>query len=70
MLLMSNNIPSTFFNGPKFSELLRIARCLLRINDFIPRASDLFSRTMSQGENRSTLPKKQKRDLPSLSKTC
>ena len=42
MLLMSNNISSTFFNGPKFSELLRIARCLLRTNDFIPRASDLF----------------------------
>ena len=44
---MSSNIPSTIFYGFIFSELLRKARCTLRINDFIPTASDLFSRMMT-----------------------
>ena len=56
MLHMSSNIPSTFFNGSISSELLRIARYTLRINDFILRASDLLSRMMAQGGNRLTLP--------------
>ena len=47
MLHMSSNIPSTIFYGFIFSELLRKARCFLRINDFIPTASDLFSRMMT-----------------------
>ena len=34
------------------------ARCTLRINDFIPRASDLFSRVMAQGGNSLALTKK------------
>ena len=39
---MSNNIPSSILYGSTFSELLRIAKYTLKINDFIPRASDLF----------------------------
>ena len=41
---MSSKIPSKMFYGPMFSELLRIARCSLRINGFIREASDLFSK--------------------------
>ena len=32
-------------------------RWILRINDFIPRATDLFSRMITQGGNRTTLTK-------------
>ena len=42
----------------KFSEPLRIARCTLKINDFIPRSFNLFSRMMAQGGNKAT-PTKQ-----------
>ena len=60
MPLLSSNIPSIISDGSIFSELLRIARCTLIINDFIPRASDLFSRTIAQGGNRATLNKELK----------
>ena len=36
MLHLSSKIHSTVFFGSVFPELLRIARCTLRINDFIP----------------------------------
>ena len=48
-------------NGSIFSKLLRIVRCTLRINDFIPRASNLFSRMITQGGNRATLTKQHKK---------
>ena len=53
-------IPSTNFYGSTFSELLRIKRCTLRINDFIPRASHLFSRMIAQGGIKATLTKLKK----------
>ena len=45
---VSSNVPSTISYGPIFSELLRIARCTLRTNNFISGASDLFSRMIAQ----------------------
>ena len=57
---MSSNLPSTIFYGSIFSVLLGIARCTLRIVDFIPSASDLFSRMIAQGGNRGTLTKLRK----------
>ena len=53
MALLSSNIPSTISSGSIFSELLRIARCSLRTDDFIPRDSDLFSKMIAQGGNRA-----------------
>ena len=47
---ISSNIPSTIFYGPIFSELIRMARCTLRIKDFIPRAYDLFSQMIARVE--------------------
>ena len=58
---LSSNIPSTIFYGSIFSELPKIARCNRRINDFIPRASDLFSRIIAQGGNSATLTKQSKK---------
>ena len=57
---LSSNIPSTISSGSIFSELLRMARCSLRTKNFIPRASDLFSRMIVQDGNRATLTKKKK----------
>ena len=50
-----SNIPSAIFYGSAFSKLVRVARCTLKINDFIPRAFDLLSRMIAQGGSRATL---------------
>ena len=63
MALLSSSIPSTISSGSTFSELLRIARCSLRIDDFIPRDSDLFSKMIAQGGNRAALPKQLKENF-------
>ena len=47
----------------KFSEPLRIARCTLRIIDFIPTVSNMFSRMMAQGENKAAPTKQLKKGL-------
>ena len=54
---LSSNIPSTISSGSIFSELPRMAKCYLRTKNFIPRASDLFSRMIVQDGNRATLTK-------------
>ena len=61
MALLSSNTPSTISSGSIFVELLRIARCSLKIDDFIPRDSDLFSKMIAQGGNRVALPKELKK---------
>ena len=50
---LSREIPSAIFYMLTFSEFNWIARHTIGINDFTPRASDLFSRT-AQGGNRAT----------------
>ena len=57
----SSNIPSAIFYRSIFLELFRIASCTLRINDFLPTASDLFSRMIAKGGNRVALTKKLKK---------
>ena len=46
---LSSNIPSSIFYGSIFIEILRIARCTLLFDDFIPRLSELLLRMNSQG---------------------
>ena len=46
---LSGNIPSYVFYGSIMSEFLRVARCTLLLSDFIPRASSLHKRMISQG---------------------
>ena len=61
---MSSNISSTMFYGSITPELLHTTtRHTLRINDFIPRASDFFffSRMIAQGKNRATTTKQLKK---------
>ena len=48
----SSNIPRFVFYGTIMSEFIRIARSTLQLDDFIPRASNLLSRMISQGGNR------------------
>ena len=57
---LSSNMPSTISSGSIFSGLLRMARCSLKPKNFIPRASDLFSRMIVQDGNRATLTKQLK----------
>ena len=54
---MSSNIPSTVFYGSVLSEFLRIARCTLLFEDFIPKANQLFQRMVTQGGKKSLICK-------------
>ena len=45
------NIPSTIFYGSIFSKFPGIARCMLELEHFLTRASELYSRMLSPGEN-------------------
>ena len=53
--LINENIPSTIFYGSIFSEFLRIARCTLKLEHFLARASELYSGMLSQGANQSCI---------------
>ena len=46
---LSGNIPSYIFYGSIMSEFLRVARCTLLLSDFIPKATSLYKRMISQG---------------------
>ena len=49
MPYLSSNIPHSVFYGSILSEFLRIARCTLLLQDFIPTAKNLFKRMLNQG---------------------
>ena len=57
IMRVSRFIDDYNFCGFIFLKPLQIARYTLRINDFTPRASDLFSRIMTQGGDIATLTK-------------
>ena len=44
-----SNIPSSIFYSALVGEFLRIARCTLKLADFIPRAVELIQRMLRQG---------------------
>ena len=46
---LTGNIPDHVFYGSVMSEFLRIARCTLKLSDFIPRAQILLKRMLTQG---------------------
>ena len=54
---LESNIPSNIFYGSIMSEFLRIARCTLKFEDFIPRASELYHRMLNQGGKESNILK-------------
>ena len=52
-----SNIPSTIFYASIFSEFLCIARCTVKLEHFLSRASELYSRMLSQSTNQSCINK-------------
>ena len=54
---VQSNIPATIFYGSIFSEFLRIARCTLKLHDFLPRAAELYSRMILQGGSTTSINK-------------
>ena len=51
MPYMDSNIPSYIFYGTIRSEIIRIARSTLLLDDLIPRLGALFKRMLKQGAN-------------------
>ena len=49
MLHFESNILSAIFYSSIFSEFSRIARCTLKFEHFLPRASEVYSRIILQG---------------------
>ena len=45
-----SNIPPAIFYCSIFLEFLHIARCTLKFENFLPRASEFYSRMLSQGD--------------------
>ena len=53
---LSSSTPSSIFYGSIFSEFLRIARCAQGLTNFVPKASQLYTRIITQDGNKvSTL---------------
>jgi len=52
-----SNIPSVIFYSSIYSEVLRISRCTLLLEDVIPRICELFKRMLKQGAIKSFLIK-------------
>ena len=52
-----SNLPSIIFYSSIYSEVLRISRCTLLFEDVLPRISELFTRMLNQGAERSFLRK-------------
>lgn len=52
---LSGNIPSHVFYGSVMSEFLRIARCTLLYEDFLPVIINLFNRMLNQGGSKIKL---------------
>ena len=48
MLYLLSNILSLMFYGSTFSEFLEIARCTLRLTDFVPKACQVYTRVVMQ----------------------
>ena len=49
MPYIDSNIPSYVFYGRIMSEIIRIARCTLLLDDLIPRLGTLYKRMLTQG---------------------
>ena len=51
----SSNIPSYIFYGTILSEIIRIARSTLHLDDLIPRLGTFFKRMLNQGADRQRI---------------
>ena len=55
MPYISSNIPLWIFYGLIISEFLQIARCTHILTDFVPKASQLYARIITQGGNKASI---------------
>ena len=55
MPYLSSNVPSLVFYSSVFSVLLRIAQYTLILTDFVPKASQLSSRMVTEGVNKASI---------------
>lgn len=55
MPYLLSDIPSSIFYDSIFSEFLQIARSTLRLTDFVPKASQLYTRMKTQGGNKASI---------------
>ena len=60
-------MPSPMFYGSIFSEFLRIAWCTLSLTDFMPKASQLYTRMVTQGGNKASMQSQIKKTIPKIS---
>ena len=58
---LTGNIPSHVFYGSVMSEFLRIARCTMLYEDFLPVAAKLFTRMVNQGGSADMILKQVKK---------
>ena len=58
---LDSNIPSKIFYSSIYSEILRISRCTLFLEDMVPRIAELFIRMKNQGAKLSFLKKQMKK---------
>ena len=56
-----SNIPVKIFESSIYSEILRISRCTLYLEDVVPRITELFARMKNQGAKLSSLKKQVKK---------
>ena len=59
----SSNIPSYIFYGTIMSEIIRIARSTLLLDDLIPKMSALFKRMLNQGADRQKIVNQYKKAI-------
>ena len=69
MPYLSTNISSSMFYGSMSLELLRIARCTIRLAHFVPKVPQLYDRMITQGGNKASILrqiKKHSKHFPSI----
>ena len=59
-------IPLSIFCGSIFSEFLRIAQCTLRLKDCLRKASQFYTRMITQGGNKSSILRQIKKSIPNI----
>ena len=66
MPYLSSNIPSSIFYGLIFSEFLLIASCTLRLADFVPKPSQLYTGMVTQTGNKASALRQIKKSIPKI----
>ena len=67
MPYLSTNIPSSVFYDSIVKDLLRIARCSLKLTDCVPTPSQLYTRLVIQSENKTSILHQIKKIIPKIS---